>query len=680
MIFITGAHGKLGSELSKLYPNALKPTHKELDITNRKQVFEYIKKHMPNTIIHLAALTGIRQCEENKKLAWETNVLGTKNLIDACLEHNPSVYFIYMSTPCFTKNTLILTNFSIKPISLIRKGEKVITHKGNLKKVVKTFKRKYKGKILKIKPLGNLEIECTPNHPFLAIKRKYKKNYKEDKFKNIIKRKPKWILAGDLNIGDMLVVPKIKITGYAPRFVKISNKRLEKYYEIMKLEIPRYESGKIKRGILSELSKKYKINKLVLSGWINKKHKPKHLINLKIKIDKNLSYLFGIFVAEGWIQYNKRFYKKRKKYYSSKELVFAFGEEPNLIEKTKKILRQKFNIDAKIEKMKNQKGYKLHIVDKNIANLFEKLFYNKNGHRAWNKKLPNWFLFLNKNLISAFLKGYWDGDGSIWQGQHPFASCSTVSFKLINQIKLLLLKLGIYPCLIKRKPSSQILGRKVKDKESFQLIISGKQIKKFAKLLGFSFKYEPKYQKFIETKDYFLVPITKIEIEDFNGDVFNLEVLDDNSYLSSYISVHNCVFSGNPKEAPFTENSFPYPKNFYSLTKLLGEMAVRFTDLRWLVIRGNFVPRAKWLYPKAFTDRWGTYLFADQLAMAIKEVVEKGLCGIVHLVGDKKLSMYELAKMTTPDIEPMTLKEYSGPPLTQDMSLDTIIWHKYKID
>ncbi len=141
-----------------------------------------------------------------------------------------------------------------------------------------------------------------------------------------------------------------------------------------------------------------------------------------------------------------------------------------------------------------------------------------------------------------------------------------------------------------------------------------------------------------------------------------------------------CVFSGNPKEAPFFEDSIPNPKNYYSLTKLLGELVVLTSKLYFLIIRGNFVPRAKWPYPKAFTDRWGTYLFADQLAKAIKEVVDKQESGIIHLVGDKKLSMFELAKMTTPDIKPMTLKEYSGPPLTQDMSLDTKKWHKYRID
>lgn len=51
----------------------------------------------------------------------------------------------------------------------------------------------------------------------------------------------------------------------------------------------------------------------------------------------------------------------------------------------------------------------------------------------------------------------------------------------------------------------------------------------------------------------------------------------------------------------------------------------------------------------------------------------------MHIVGDKKMLIFELAKLTTPDVQPMTIKEYFGPRLTMDMSLDTERWKKYKI-
>lgn len=150
----------------------------------------------------------------------------------------------------------------------------------------------------------------------------------------------------------------------------------------------------------------------------------------------------------------------------------------------------------------------------------------------------------------------------------------------------------------------------------------------------------------------------------------------DNCYFV-YISTA-CVFYGD--RGNYTEDDIPYPKNFYSLTKLLGEFVVKSNSwTKSLIIRTNFTSRERWPYPKAFIDRFGTYLLAEDVAVAIKEVIENAMTGVVHIVGSRKLSMYELAKITTPDIEPMTLAEYQGPPLTIDMSLDTIRWKKYEI-
>src|SRR5574338_1154997 len=142
-----------------------------------------------------------------------------------------------------------------------------------------------------------------------------------------------------------------------------------------------------------------------------------------------------------------------------------------------------------------------------------------------------------------------------------------------------------------------------------------------------------------------------------------------------YISTA-CVFDGHV--GMYKESSFPYPENFYSLTKLLGEHEVNKLS-EYLIIRTNFSAKKKWPYPKAFTDRFGTYLFADGVAEGISDVQKANLQGFVHIVGDKKISVFDLAKITTPEVSPMTIKEYSGAKLTMDMSLDTKLWKKYKI-
>ncbi len=137
-----------------------------------------------------------------------------------------------------------------------------------------------------------------------------------------------------------------------------------------------------------------------------------------------------------------------------------------------------------------------------------------------------------------------------------------------------------------------------------------------------------------------------------------------------------CVFDGH--DGMYKESSIPSPENFYALTKLIGEQQIK--NLKnYLIIRTNFVGKQKWMYPKAFTDRFGTYLFAENVASGIKEIFDTNIEGTIHIVGDKKLSMYDLAKITTTSIQPMTIDEYQGPPLTMDMSLDTERWKKYTL-
>lgn len=142
-----------------------------------------------------------------------------------------------------------------------------------------------------------------------------------------------------------------------------------------------------------------------------------------------------------------------------------------------------------------------------------------------------------------------------------------------------------------------------------------------------------------------------------------------------YISTA-CVFRGD--ESMYTEESVPYPVNFYAITKLVAENIVQSLE-HYLIVRTNFVAKKKWPYPKAFTDRYGTYLFAADVAYGIKEAYQNGMERIIHITGDKVLSMYELAKMTTDKIEPMTISEYHGPHLTMNMTLNSTRWKKYKI-
>lgn len=142
-----------------------------------------------------------------------------------------------------------------------------------------------------------------------------------------------------------------------------------------------------------------------------------------------------------------------------------------------------------------------------------------------------------------------------------------------------------------------------------------------------------------------------------------------------YISTA-CVFAGD--RGNYSENDLPYPKNYYAFTKYVGETVAQ-TAPNWLIVRTNFVGRSPWPYPRAFSDRWGTYLFADEVAVGVRDVLEAGLIGTVHIAGEERMSVLELARKTRPDVGPLSMADYMGPPLTRDMTLGSVRWKRYSI-
>lgn len=103
---IIGASGFIGRSLHKqlakkytvtgtCYPREISGLY-FLDITQATEVNKFIHKTSPDIVIHLAAITDLDLCERNKKLATDTHVLGTQNLVNTC--QNKSIKFVYFST------------------------------------------------------------------------------------------------------------------------------------------------------------------------------------------------------------------------------------------------------------------------------------------------------------------------------------------------------------------------------------------------------------------------------------------------------------------------------------------------------------------------------------------------------------------------------------------------------
>lgn len=115
-IVITGANGFIGRHLTRrLYPvhellcvdnlriGQWRFRHDELtkfevahvDIRNPDKLRKTVQDFSPHAIVHLAAIHYIPECEKHPQLAIQTNILGTRNLIDCC---PPDCRFIFASS------------------------------------------------------------------------------------------------------------------------------------------------------------------------------------------------------------------------------------------------------------------------------------------------------------------------------------------------------------------------------------------------------------------------------------------------------------------------------------------------------------------------------------------------------------------------------------------------------
>ncbi len=99
-ILATGLSGLVGTRIKELLQDKYSFTDLSfstgVDITDEKKVSEAFSKSDAQWVLHLAALADVDKCETEKELAYKINVLGTRNIAQACKKFNKKI--IHIST------------------------------------------------------------------------------------------------------------------------------------------------------------------------------------------------------------------------------------------------------------------------------------------------------------------------------------------------------------------------------------------------------------------------------------------------------------------------------------------------------------------------------------------------------------------------------------------------------
>lgn len=378
---------------------------------------------------------------------------------------------------CFLGDQIIYTKDGPKNIEDIELGDFVLSKNGKLERVTENYKRPYKGKILKIKGRGLPYVCVTPEHPFHVAK----------------DGRNKYITNGIEKCDNTK-----NLVSQLGEITQIQAGELTKDYYLT-FPIPQ------KSDLPFEGSSSYWDEYLEIAGY---------------------------YLSEGSIWIRKD--RNNKPY----RVEFCMHEEEQEdLNKIESCLRKIYpEIHCTRIKKPDSKAETLRV---NSLELAEKLL-NDFGHLAEGKKIPANLLYGHLHHASLLLKGLWRGDGSSHSGG---LSYSTISKDLAYGVSLLLRRFNIPHTLQHYNERIGIDG--LVHKPAFEVRVrNAAYIKKLAELVDMPINHqmqEKEYPNTIFEKDSnFYHKIDEIEVLEYEGTVYNLNVENSHTYVCAGGLVDNC--------------------------------------------------------------------------------------------------------------------------------------------
>lgn len=469
---------------------------------------------------------------------------------------------------CFLPSAKVVTALGVKPISEIKEGDLVFTHKGCLRKVIRTYRRQYNGEMLAIRTaLDSEETILTPYHKTVCIKgtpcslRKTQickpscltqsnliyRNYGRGVYLNcaypphqeyVLQKIP----AGELSLNDFLVLPKLKVPETVTSIV--ISEYLGNYRNYSTDDKWIWPSPSFQTTCLSTLAKIngikpasiYQIEKLSPK---NRKKITKIIgdassrdplwnkdcgnrIPTKIELNYDFGRFIGLYLAEG----------------SATNGSFNFAlhrKEKNTAMFLRKFL-SKMGLGSAIYLDKRSKGMTVSGCSVLLATMLKEIC----GHDCYSKRIPAFAFSAPMFFIDGLIRGFWEGDGKRTprKKDNSLKLC-TISPSLAYGLRLLFSKFDIEVGLTLVPEQEKIFNKKkYMCHPQYLIIISGQQLYTNKWLLSLAYNarphklaHSPRQRLYYSDQDYTYLKITEIRKLAYTGEVFDLEIDEDHTYL-----------------------------------------------------------------------------------------------------------------------------------------------------
>ncbi|MCU0652889.1 MAG: hypothetical protein MUD10_01395 [Candidatus Pacebacteria bacterium] len=326
---------------------------------------------------------------------------------------------------CVMPDEKIHLQNEIKPLEDLKIGEMVLSHTGFSNKIEQAVSRAYRGKIIELKnKLGRIRL--TPEHLVYAIKPP-----KGDKFLRTKYRKqlmPAWYHSTYLEKGDIVLYP-------VPRDIKKN--------EFVEIDIPK---------------EKFDFKSIEI---------PK-----RIRLTECILKLFGYFLAEGSISEGR----------CNNYLLFTLHiNEIDIVADIKKAAGE-LGLNATVREYPEKKTVTVALYSAMLSRYFKQLF----GKYSYGKSIPDFLMLLPYDLQKHLIYGMWKGDGYVnLERDGARAGFVTVSYKIAQQMKILLLRQGIIPSIY-REEKKNVKG--VNHRESYRIHVGQREsLIKICEILGIKY-------------------------------------------------------------------------------------------------------------------------------------------------------------------------------------------------